>query len=228
MQHSKFLTPFRRFNRFYANLLARFAGTFYNEALTMTEANVLTEIQQNPHITAQQISQTLSLNKFERLYTQNNDVEIVAGDWRDVGFIADLHCRVYAQMGWRADLQPYVLDALSEFVRNGCQGKIWIAKVNGQRVGTVSLVQKDADEWQLRWFVLDSRYQGLGLGKKLMAALMDFVHSQGIKRVVLSTVQELAAARALYAQFGFRPVRETPNAQWKAEPIIEEDWLWGR
>ena len=29
----------------------------------MTEANVLTEIQQNPHITAQQISQTLSLNK---------------------------------------------------------------------------------------------------------------------------------------------------------------------
>ena len=298
MQHSEFLTPFRRFNRFYANLLARFAGTFYNEALTMTEANVLTEIQQNPHITAQQISQTLSLNKgqlsvvlkklehagliqklpskqdkrafelvlteqgkaafmaqleqtdtmllqelqafseaqigllaeaanqFERLYTQNNDVEIVAGDWRDVGFIADLHCRVYAQMGWRADLQPYVLDALSEFVRNGCQGKIWIAKVNGQRVGTVSLVQKDADEWQLRWFVLDSRYQGLGLGKKLMAALMDFVHSQGIKRVVLSTVQELAAARALYAQFGFRPVRETPNAQWKAEPIIEEYWLW--
>ena len=150
----------------------------------------------------------------------------MAGDWRDVGFIADLHCRVYAQMGWRADLQPYVLDALSEFVRNGCQGKIWIAKVNGQRVGTVSLVQKDADEWQLRWFVLDSRYQGLGLGKKLMVALMDFVHSQGIKRVVLSTVQELAAARALYAQFGFRPVRETPNAQWKAKPIIEEDWLW--
>ena len=63
MQHSEFLTPFRRFNRFYANLLACFAGTFYNEALTMTEANVLTEIQQNPHITAQQISQTLSLNK---------------------------------------------------------------------------------------------------------------------------------------------------------------------
>jgi hypothetical protein len=89
-------------------------------------------------------------------------------------------------------------------------------------------VQKDADEWQLRWFVLDSRYQGLGLGKKLMAALMDFVHSQGIKRVVLSTVQELAAARALYAQFGFRPVRETPNVQWKAKPIIEEDWLWER
>ena len=49
MQHSKFLTPFRHFNRFYANLLARFAGTFYNEALTMTEANVLIEIQQNPH-----------------------------------------------------------------------------------------------------------------------------------------------------------------------------------
>ena len=64
------------------------------------------------------------------------------------------------------------------------------------------------------------------VGKKLMAALMDFVHSQGIKRVVLSTVQELAAARALYAQFGFRPVRETSNAQWKDKPIIEEDWLW--
>ena len=298
MQHSQFLAPFRRFNRFYANLLARFASTFYSESLTMTEANVLTEIHQQPYCTAQHISQTLSLNKgqlsvilkkletagliqklpsqqdirafelvlteqgeatftaqrvqtdamliqelqgfsesqisllmaaanqFERLYTHNNQIEITEGDWRDVGFIADLHCRVYAKMGWNASLQPYVLDALSAFVKDGCQGKIWIAKVNGQRVGTISLVQNHADEWQLRWFILDSCYQGLGLGKKLMTTLMDFVRHQGIKRVVLSTVQELTPARALYAKFGFHVINETPNNDWKAETIIEETWLW--
>ncbi|MDK4569639.1 hypothetical protein QG041_10080 [Kingella kingae] len=52
MTQTEFLPLFRRFNRFYANLLARFAGDFYNAELTLNEANVLTEIQQTPDITA--------------------------------------------------------------------------------------------------------------------------------------------------------------------------------
>ena len=298
MTKTEFLPLFRRFNRFYANLLAHFAGDFYNAELTLNEANVLTEIQQAPGITAQQICQNLSMNKgqlslvlkkfeaagwlaktpdeadkrafkltlttqgeatfamqrertdrllaaeldglpdaqiallaeaaadFEHIYRRSPQLNVVEGGVRDIGFIADLHSKIYADMGYRPEFHPYVLEALSTFLKNGMNGKIWLAMLNGKRIGTVSLVRNSAEEWQLRWFATDSCYQGLGAGKKLMDALMTFVRDEGIQKVTLGTVSDLGAARELYRRYGFQLVNESVNTEWKNEPITEEYWLW--
>ncbi|MDK4545767.1 helix-turn-helix domain-containing GNAT family N-acetyltransferase [Kingella kingae] len=298
MTQTEFLPLFRRFNRFYANLLARFAGDFYNAELTLNEANVLTEIQQTPDITAQQICQSLSMNKgqlsvvlkkfevagwlektpdeadkrsfkirltaqgeaafvsqrartdrllvaeldglpeaqiallaeaaadFEQIYRRAPQLAVVEGGVRDIGFIADLHSKIYTDMGYRPEFQPYVLEALSAFVKNGVKGKIWLAMLGDKRIGTVSLIKHSEEEWQLRWFATDSRYQGLGAGKKLMDTLMAFVRQSGIQRVTLGTVSDLGAARELYRCHGFRLVSETVNMEWKAEAITEETWVW--
>jgi ribosomal protein S18 acetylase RimI-like enzyme len=61
---------------------------------------------------------------------------------------------------------------------------------------------------QLRYFLIEPEYRGIGLGKKLMAMYMDFVRACGYRAAYLWTTHELAAAAALYRRHGFRLTEE--------------------
>jgi peptidyl-dipeptidase Dcp len=61
---------------------------------------------------------------------------------------------------------------------------------------------------QLRYFLIEPDYRGLGLGSKLLNLYMDFLHTCGYKESYLWTTHELTTAAWLYQRVGFRLMEE--------------------
>jgi putative acetyltransferase len=73
-------------------------------------------------------------------------------------------------------------------------------------VGCGGLFPVDSATVELRKMYLLAAARGRGLGKKLLAELLDEARRLGYKRVVLETNSVLIEAIGLYRKFGFRPV----------------------
>jgi ribosomal protein S18 acetylase RimI-like enzyme len=155
------------------------------------------------------------------------DGKVAIRTWRggDASYVAYLHARLYRDAyKFRDIFELYVLKSLTEFLENheGCG--FWVAEIDGVIVGSVAMVKTGPELAQLRWFIMDSAYQGMGIGRKLMRQAMDFVAASGYRRVFLWTIDILGAARHLYESFGFRIVSEKPNIEWTDGLITEELW----
>jgi GNAT superfamily N-acetyltransferase len=100
----------------------------------------------------------------------------------------------------------------------------WFARVNGEIVGGVFIDGSSADGQgaRLRWFILDPRYQGRGIGNRLMEAAMTFCKQQGFKRVYLTTFSGLNSARHLYEKFGFRLCHEEDGSHLTGKASLVE------
>ncbi|KAL2158560.1 hypothetical protein VTH06DRAFT_4327 [Thermothelomyces fergusii] len=61
---------------------------------------------------------------------------------------------------------------------------------------------------RLRGFIVDESARGLGLGKRLLAAAMQFVRDTGFRECHLSTMRSLTVARHMYEKEGFKEVGE--------------------
>ena len=61
---------------------------------------------------------------------------------------------------------------------------------------------------QLRYFLIEPEYRGLGLGSKLLNLYMEFLQECGYKESFLWTTHELDAAIHLYKRIGFRLMEE--------------------
>jgi GNAT superfamily N-acetyltransferase len=84
---------------------------------------------------------------------------------------------------------------------------VYSAFLGGRQVGFARVVTDQATfAWICDVFV-DERARGLGVGKRLMAAIVDDPRLAGLKRMMLATRD----AHGLYAGFGFEPL-EHPEA----------------
>lgn len=143
----------------------------------------------------------------------------------DAGFIAHLHGTLYAETYQFSELfEYYVMKGLTEFMHERDGGELWIAEVNGDIAGSIAIAKSSNDTAQLRWFILDERFQGLGIGKQLMDTAMGFCKEQQYRHVFLWTVNILETARYLYSKYGFRLTEEKPNSSWTPVEVLEERW----
>ncbi|WP_334329961.1 bifunctional helix-turn-helix transcriptional regulator/GNAT family N-acetyltransferase [Companilactobacillus sp. HBUAS59699] len=165
-----------------------------------------------------------AMTVLQHTLTNQHDIQIKRTGIADIGYIADLHARVYTDRGYHAIFQYYVLSALAKYAQSDMDGVSFIATVDGQRAGTVSLVEAEDGYWQVRWFVVDPAYQGHGLGKKLIKTLIDYAKQHQITKMYLWTVSELEAARSIYRRNGFKLIESKQNHEWKDELITEERW----
>lgn len=85
-----------------------------------------------------------------------------------------------------------------------------VALVNGAVVGGAGIAPflhyKDTCELK-KLFLLPSS-QGLGIGKALTQACLDFAKNQGYQQCYLDTLSTMHAATGLYQQFGFKHLTE--------------------
>ena len=147
----------------------------------------------------------------------------------EASYISYLHMKVYQELyQFRPIFEYYLLKGLSEFLHNSAGSELWVTEAEGKIVGSIAVVKSDEKGTaQLRWFVLDSQYQGLGIGRKLMQTALQFCKGAGYKRVFLWTVDILKAARHIYSSNGFQLTGEKANDEWADKTIIEERWeLW--
>jgi len=140
----------------------------------------------------------------------------------DLGYIAYLHGDLYAkECGYGLSFEAYVLGGLKEFAQeyNAGKDRVWVCEHNERIIGFLAAQHRGA-RVQLRYFLFLPEYRGIGLGKKLMQAFVNFMQERAITEAYLWTTNEQHAAIALYTRFGFTLTEEKPSNSFN-KPLIE-------
>lgn len=140
----------------------------------------------------------------------------------DAGYITFMHGSIYREeYNYAASFEGYVAESFFEFLLNynPQRDRLWCAEHNGKIVGCIGIVGHQ-ERAQLRWFLIDPLYRGIGLGKKLLNLALEFAKNKGYKSIYLDTTSDLEKAISLYQSVGFTKVSEKPNNSWR-EDITE-------
>ena len=147
----------------------------------------------------------------------------------DYGWIVARNAEIYAEeYGWVGPFEGVCAQIVADYVRNFDPKleRCWIAEMGGERVGCVMLVKDDpkakkAGIARIRLLLLDKKARGLGLGSRLVDECIRFARAKGYRRITLWTHQELTAARAIYAKFGFVKTGEESHDDWGGKATSE-------
>lgn len=85
-------------------------------------------------------------------------------------------------------------------------GRLFLACRDGQPIGCVALRRFDADSGELKRLYVQPDHRSHGIARALGAAAIEAARAIGYRRVVLDTLDRMAAARTLYAAMGFREI----------------------
>lgn len=83
-------------------------------------------------------------------------------------------------------------------------GQILFALLGEEVVGTCALNQEEPGHYELAKMAVDERYQGSGIGKRLLEAAIEEFHRRGGRVLSLETSSKLGPALHLYEGFGFK------------------------
>ena len=141
----------------------------------------------------------------------------------DIGYVIYLHGLLYGrEYNFGVQFETYVAKGLCEFYEqyNPKRNRVWVCQHRGKMIGFLLLMDR-GDAAQLRYFLIDPEYRGIGLGTKLMNLYMDFMRECGYKTSYLWTTHELHTAIALYRKFGFTLTEEKESTAF-GKPLIEQ------
>jgi len=145
----------------------------------------------------------------------------------DMGWIVERHGLNYArEYGWNGHIEAVTARICADFLdsHDPALERCWVAERGGERLGCVFLVKDDAPGVaRLRLLMLEPAARGLGLGKRLVGECVGFARAAGYREIVLWTHAVLTAARAIYAQQGFR-LEETWTHDDFGAPEVSETW----
>lgn len=125
----------------------------------------------------------------------------------DIGYVTYMHGHLYQQeYHYGVSFEAYVAKGFYEFYEryDDILDRVWVAEHNGDIIGFLLLMHREPGEAQLRYFILDPAYRGMGLGKKLSILFMEHLRSVGYDRAYLWTTHELYAAAGIYRKMGFQ------------------------
>lgn len=90
------------------------------------------------------------------------------------------------------------------------RGALLLAQVNGKIAGCCALRPLDSSDHsnaaEMKRLYVRPAFRGLGLGRQLAEAILDAARRAGYGCVLLDTLDDMEAARALYEDLGFQEV----------------------
>lgn len=104
-------------------------------------------------------------------------------------------------------------------------GEIFFAKVGEEIVGTVAMIDRGENGFELAKMGVTPKYQGLKIGQKLLDACLDFARQKGLDRVYLESNTRMAPAINLYRKNGFVELKEYKPSPYKRSNIQMEIYL---
>ena len=119
------------------------------------------------------------------------------------------------------ELQPD-LNAIPEFYQTN-NGNFWIAKIDDQIVGTISLLDIGNRQGALRKMFVRKDYRGkeFGVGQKLLITLLEWSRKRGITEIFLGTTEKFIAAQRFYEKNEFKEIQKQELP--KNFPVMEVD-----
>jgi DNA-binding MarR family transcriptional regulator/GNAT superfamily N-acetyltransferase len=145
----------------------------------------------------------------------------------DLGWIIERNASVYAaEYGWNEEYEALVARIVADFAATrdpGCEA-VWLAELDGERVGCVLCVRdKEPGTARLRLLLVDPAARGHGTGRRLVDECTAFARSAGYTELVLWTNDILTGARKIYRRAGFELVAERPHHSF-GHDLVGQDW----
>jgi len=145
----------------------------------------------------------------------------------DLGWIVQRNAALYAaEYGFNADYEGLVARIVADFAEDHDPHleRVWIAELDGRPVGCVMCVRDDGPATaRLRLLLVEPEARGLGIGDRLVGAVIDFARGVGYRELVLWTNDILAAARRVYQRHGFVLAAEKPHRSF-GQDLNGQDW----
>jgi ribosomal protein S18 acetylase RimI-like enzyme len=85
-------------------------------------------------------------------------------------------------------------------------GYIFLAHYDNAIVGTIGIIEMEENCFEILKLGVNERYQGLGIGRKLMVHILELSHQIGAKKIILESNTKLVSAIKLYKSFGFMEI----------------------
>jgi DNA-binding MarR family transcriptional regulator/GNAT superfamily N-acetyltransferase len=131
----------------------------------------------------------------------------------DIGWAIERHGRLYAdEYGWNQEFEALVATLFAGFAtrHDPARERMWIAELDGARVGCVFVVRNadDPDLAQLRCLLVDPAGRGRGVGRRLVERCIGFARGAGYRGMTLWTNDVLVSARRIYEAAGFALAKE--------------------
>lgn len=90
------------------------------------------------------------------------------------------------------------------------RGALLMAEVDGATAGCCALRPLDSADYpnasEMKRLFVRKAFRGFGLGRELAEAMLDVARQEGYSCVLLDTLDDMEAARALYAELGFEEI----------------------
>jgi len=141
----------------------------------------------------------------------------------DLGYVIYRHGALYSQeYGYGVQFESYVAKGLSEFYEkyDPRRNRVWVCEHQHRIIGFLLLMDRGKAA-QLRYFLIEPKYRGIGLGSKLLDLYIDFLRECDYKESYLWTTHELFTAAALYKRLGFQLTEEKESTAF-GKPLREQ------
>ena len=141
----------------------------------------------------------------------------------DLGYVVYMHGAIYGrEYNYGIQFETYVAKGLCEFYEkyDAQRNRVWVCEHNNKMIGFLLLMDRK-ETAQLRYFLIEPDYRGIGLGSKLLNMYMDFLRECGYKASYLWTTHELTTAASLYKRFGFQLTEEKESTSF-GKPVMEQ------
>lgn len=141
----------------------------------------------------------------------------------DIGYVTYMHGALYhREYNYGLQFESYVAKGLCEFFEkyNPERNRIWACEHHDRVIGFLLLMDR-GEAAQLRYFLIEPEYRGIGLGSKLMSLYMDFLRQCGYTQSYLWTTHELSSAAFLYKRHGFTLTEEKESTAF-GKPLREQ------
>lgn len=118
--------------------------------------------------------------------------------------------------------QQSLSDPISYILYPG--GHILVAELNAKVIACCALLTLAPNEFEVAKMAVSEQHQGLGIGRRLLAATIAHAQSLGARRLYLETNTILTPAIRLYESLGFThmpPERITPSPYARANVHME-------